>query len=112
MCKHLLTLILVLYGFTLCAQNKKYDWGIGVNAGLYSYSALLESKLTNPYEYSIGSSVAVSRYLNNNFNLSLEGIRTPLNFPVNPSAVGEPIKYIDTYLYGGNFTLKYKIDNG
>jgi outer membrane protein OmpA-like peptidoglycan-associated protein len=112
MCKYLLVLLLVLYGFSICAQNKKYDWGFGVNAGLYSYSALLESKLTNPYEYSIGASIAVSRYLNNNFNLSLEFIRTPLNFPVNPSAIGEPLEYIDTYLYASNFTLKYKIDTG
>jgi outer membrane protein OmpA-like peptidoglycan-associated protein len=113
MCKQLsTTTILILYSLFLNAQNKAYDWGIGVNAGIYSYSALLESKLTNPYEYSIGSSLSVSRYLTNNFNLSIEGIRTKINFPINPTATGEPLKYTDTYLYGANFTLKYKIDNG
>jgi outer membrane protein OmpA-like peptidoglycan-associated protein len=112
MCKHLLTIILILYSFFLHAQNKRYDWGIGVNAGTYSYSALLESKLSNPYEYRIGSSLSVSRYLTNNFNLSLEGIRTPIDFPINPMATGELLKYTDTYLYGANFTLKYKLDNG
>jgi|GEM_PF-2410748 outer membrane protein OmpA-like peptidoglycan-associated protein len=112
MCKYLLTIILILYSLLLQAQNKKFDWGIGVNAGTYSYSALLESKLTNPYEYRIGSSLSVSRYLTNNFNLSIEGSRTPIDFPVNPSAKGEPLKYTDTYLYGANFTLKYKINNG
>jgi outer membrane protein OmpA-like peptidoglycan-associated protein len=113
MCKHLsTTTILILYSLFLNAQNKAYDWGIGVNAGIYSYSALLESKLSNPYEYRIGSSFSVSRYLTNNFNLSIEGIRTQINFPINPAATGEPLKYADTYLYGANFTLKYKIDNG
>ena len=112
MCKHLTIIILILFGFQLHAQNKAYDWGIGVNAGIYSYSALLESKLTNPYEYSIGSSISLSRYLTHNFNLSLEGIRTSIDFPINPVTTGEPLKYTDTYLYGANFTLKYKFDNG
>jgi outer membrane protein OmpA-like peptidoglycan-associated protein len=111
-CKHLIMVILILFGFQLHAQNKAYDWGTGLNAGIYSYSALLESKLTNPYEYSIGSSISVSRYLTHNFNLSLEGMRTKINFPINLNVTGEPLKYTSTYFYGANFTLKYKIDNG
>ena len=114
MCKHLITttIILILSNTLLHAQNKMYDWGVGVNAGIFSYSALLESKLTNPYEYRIGSSISVSRYLTHNFNLSLEGIRTRVDFPTNPNELGVPLKYTNSYLYGANFTLKYKFDNG
>jgi outer membrane protein OmpA-like peptidoglycan-associated protein len=95
------------------AQNKLYDWGIGVSAGTFSYSAILEEKLTNPHEYSIGTGVTVSRYLNNHFDLSLEGYRSSIKYPV--GKINDEFlnyKYVDTNIYGAKFTLKYKLDNG
>lgn len=109
--KYLFLWGLLLIGFVTNAQNKKYDWSIGANSGIYSYSAVLERKLTNPYEYKIGANVTVSRYLNNHFDLSLQGNRSPINYPTS-ILNGEPIKYEETDLYGANFTLKYKFDNG
>lgn len=112
MCKHQIFLfILLLYGFTVNAQNKKHDWSIGANSGIYSYSAVLERKLTNPYEYNIGANVTVSRYLNNHFDLTLQGNRSSINYPISVIK-GEPSKYTPTKIHGANFTLKYKIDNG
>lgn len=110
-CKYLFLLFLLLSVFVTNAQNKKYDWSIGTNGGIYSYSAILESKLTNPYEYKIGANLTVSRYINNHFDLSLQGNRSPINYPI-AILDGEPIKYETTYLYGANFRLKYKLDNG
>lgn len=109
--KYLFLLVLLLTVFVTNAQNKKYDWSIGTNGGIYSYSAVLENKWSNPYEYKIGANLTVSRYLNNNFDLTLQGNRSPINYP---TAIldGEPIKYEATYLYGANFQLKYKFDNG
>lgn len=109
--KYLLLSVLLLTVFVTNAQNKKYDWSIGTNGGIYSYSAVLERKWSNPYEYKIGANLTVSRYLNQNFDLTLQGNRSPISFPV-AILDGEPIKYQDAYLYGANFQLKYKLDNG
>ncbi|MFK7947514.1 MAG: OmpA family protein [Saprospiraceae bacterium] len=110
-CKYLFLLVLLLTGFVTNAQNKKYDWSIGTNGGIYSYSAVLERKLPNPYEYKIGVNLTVSRYINHHFDLSLQGNRSPINFPV-AILDGEPLKYQETNLYSANFQLKYKLDNG
>ncbi len=111
MFKHLIFLLFILLGLTANAQNKQHDWGLGVNSAIYSYSALLENKLTNPYEYNIGANFVFSRYLSNNFDLTLQGNRARVKYPTN-IAWGEPLKYNNINLYAANFTLKYKLDNG
>jgi outer membrane protein OmpA-like peptidoglycan-associated protein len=109
----LLFVLLVSCIYHAKAQNKSYDWGIGVNAGTFSYSALLENRLTNPHEYSIGSGVTVSRYLNNHFDISLAGYSSSINYPAG-KITGEikNYKYVNTTINGAKFTLKYKLDNG
>lgn len=109
----LLFVLLVSCIYHAKSQNKSYDWGIGVSAGTFSYSALLEKRLTNPHEYSIGTGLTVSRYLNNHFDLSLAGYRSSINYPVG-RVDGEikAFKYETKTINGAKFALKYKLDNG
>lgn len=107
-----LFIALFFYGISLTAQNKAFDWSAGIHASIMSYSAVLENKLTNPYEYSIGSYISFSRYLNNNFDISIEGSRVQLQYPVGDNIAGGQAKYQTSNLYDASFTLKYKLDNG
>ena len=107
-----LLIALLFYGICLNAQNKDYDWSVGLHSSIMSYSAVLENKLSNPYEYSIGGYLSFSRYLNNNFDVSIEGSLVNLNYPVGGSTDGSQIKYESSTLYDASFTLKYKLDNG
>lgn len=109
--KYLFLLVAMFTAFVTNAQNKKHDWGLGVSGGIYSYSAILERKLTNPYEYRLGANISVSRYFNNNFDVSFQGNRSRINYPTT-FLKGEPAEYEETHIYGANFSLKYKLDNG
>jgi outer membrane protein OmpA-like peptidoglycan-associated protein len=106
--------VLLMFSLLAHAQNKLHDWGFGLGGGLQSYSAILEDKLSNPHEYSIGSNFVFSRYLNNHFDVSIEALRSEIRYPV---GTAEPngytiYKYNRTQLNAAKFTLKYKLDNG
>ncbi len=106
--QYLPLLILLFLTIQINAQNKNYDWSIGLAPTILSYSALLEGKLSNPYEYRFGTSVSFSRYLNNNFDLAIEGTRAQVQYPVN----ADKRIYEDRLLYDANFAIRYKFDNG
>lgn len=94
-----------LVTLTSQAQNKHFDWGFGAYGSLYSYAAILENKVTSPYQYNRGTQITVSKYLNNNFDIDFNaGITTTRYFDEN--------QYNKTRLYDGAFSLKYKLDNG
>ncbi len=94
-----------LLTFSSQAQNSHFDWGIGAYGSLYSYKAILENKVTSPYQYNRGTQITVSKYLNNNFDIDFNaGITTTEYFAED--------QYNSTRLYDGAFSLKYKLDNG
>ena len=92
------------------AQNKNFDWGVGIHGSLYSYSAMVESKISSPYQYNRGLQLSVSRYLNNNFDAELNAGRTTTRYYTG-TYNGENT-YESTKLYDGAISLKYKLDNG
>lgn len=98
-------ILFTLVTLTSQAQNKYFDWGFGAYGSLYSYAAILENKVTSPYQYNRGTQITVSRYLNNNFDIDFNaGITTTRYF--------EEDQYNSTRLYDGAFSFKYKLDNG
>ncbi len=92
------------------AQNKHYDWGVGIYGSLYSYSAVLESKMTSPYKYNRGTQISVSKYLNNNFDIDFNSGITTTEYYTGDLDIHTP--YTKTRLYDASFNLKYKLDNG
>jgi outer membrane protein OmpA-like peptidoglycan-associated protein len=75
--KILLSILFVSLAVASQAQNKFYDWGFGAYGGLYSYSSIVESKISSPYQYNRGTQISVSKYINNNFDVELlSGITT------------------------------------
>lgn len=107
----ILTLVLVFVAISSTqAQNKGYDWGIGIHGTIYSYSALREHKVSSPYEYNRGTRISVAKYINNNFDVVLNtGVTTTRYY----SGVEDNVnQYTDTKLYDGALSIKYKLDNG
>ena len=92
------------------AQNKSFDWGVGIHGSLYSYSAMVESKISSPYQYNRGLQLSVSRYLNNNFDAEFNAGRTTTKYYT--GMFNGENTYESTKLYDGAVSLKYKLDNG
>jgi outer membrane protein OmpA-like peptidoglycan-associated protein len=104
------TLFFLIVLIAAQAQNKSFDWGVGIHGSIYSYSAMIEHKISSPYQYNRGLQVSVSRYINNNFDVDLNVGRTTTNYYTGRYN-GELI-YQPTKLYDGAISLKYKLDNG
>ena len=92
------------------AQNKFYDWGFGAYGGLYSYSSIVESKISSPYQYNRGTQISVSKYINNNFDVELLSGITTTRYYMGMKDFEH--NYESTRLYNGSLNLKYKLDNG
>lgn len=108
--KTTITLFFLAFVVLAQAQNKNFDWGIGIHGSLYSYAAVLESKITSPYQYNRGLQLSVSRYLNNNFDVELNAGRTTTRYYT--GMFNGETTYASTKLYDGAISVKYKLDNG
>lgn len=92
------------------AQNKNFDWGVGIHGSLYSYSAMVESEISSPYQYNRGLQLSVSRYLSNNFDAEFNAGRTTTRYYT--GMFNGETTYESTKLYDGAVSVKYKLDNG
>ena len=104
------TLFFLVIVIAAQAQNKNFDWGVGIHGSLYSYAAVLESKVTSPYQYNRGAQISVSRYLNNNFDAEFNAGRTTTRYYT--GMFNGETTYTSTKLYDGALSIKYKLDNG
>jgi outer membrane protein OmpA-like peptidoglycan-associated protein len=108
--KILLSILFVSLAVASQAQNKFYDWGFGAYGGLYSYSSIVESKISSPYQYNRGTQISVSKYINNNFDVELLSGITTTRYYMGMQDFEH--NYESTRLYNGSLNLKYKLDNG
>lgn len=108
--KILLSILFVSLAVASQAQNKFYDWGFGAYGGLYSYSSIVESKISSPYQYNRGTQISVSKYINNNFDVELLSGITTTRYYMGMKDFEH--SYESTRLYNGSLNLKYKLDNG
>ncbi|MGB0863281.1 MAG: OmpA family protein, partial [Saprospiraceae bacterium] len=108
--KVLLSILFISLAVASQAQNKFYDWGFGAYGSLYSYSSIVESKISSPYQYNRGTQISVSKYINNNFDVELLSGITTTRYYMGMQDFEHT--YESTRLYNGSFNLKYKLDNG
>ena len=108
--KVLLSILFISLAVASQAQNKFYDWGFGAYGGLYSYSSIVESKISSPYQYNRGTQISVSKYINNNFDVELLSGITTTRYYMGMQDFEHT--YQSTRLYNGSLNLKYKLDNG
>lgn len=102
--------VLLIFHTALQAQNDRFNWGFGYLGSAYSYSAVLENKVTSPYKYNVGQQLTLTRYLSHNFDIELTAGEAQVGYL---TGVENGIySYTPTQLYDGAIHLKYKFDNG
>lgn len=114
--KILIYILTLTCAFTAEAQNTHFDWGIGFHPSIYSFSAVRNKTITSPYEYHRGMGFTFSRYINNNFDVMIEGGRSQhVMYPVGDYIVSGGTRaweYQETNFYDAQFSVKYKLNNG